>query len=178
MEWIKKYRSEAGIYYYNPAMDKLIYLDYEDIERDISVKQARQKMRDRWPKRWKEIKSLLKSEPLDQPLDPYPKKLIEDVGDIYWITKADLLRMQGIQEAKANSILLSIARSKEQPLYKVLFGIGIQYVGAGTSKLLCQHFSTVDEIGFAFRGDLYGIPSIGPVVADSLIYFFRQERNW
>jgi DNA ligase (NAD+) len=103
--------------------------------------------------------------------------LVKDVGDIYSITRDQLLKLEKIADKSAANILNSIERSKDRPLPRVIFALGIPNIGDQTAELLAEHFSSIDELSRASKEQLQEIPSIGPKIADSILAFFRQKQN-
>jgi DNA ligase (NAD+) len=103
--------------------------------------------------------------------------LIKDVGDLYYLTRDQLLSLERMADKSAANILNSIERSKNRPLPRVIFALGITHIGEETAKLLAEHYTSLDELAGASREQLLEIPSIGPKIADSILAFFRQEGN-
>jgi len=106
------------------------------------------------------------------------KKLkFEDAGDLYSLTKEQLVNLERMGEKSASNVLSSIERSKNRPLSRVIFALGILHVGEEYAELLAQNFSSVDELAKASQEKLSSLPSIGPRIADSIVAFFKQEGN-
>ncbi len=103
--------------------------------------------------------------------------LIKDVGDIYHLTRDQLLSLERMADKSVANILNSIERSKDRPLPRVIFALGITHIGEETAELLAEHFTSLDELARAPREKLLEIPSIGPKIADSIVAFFRQQQN-
>jgi DNA ligase (NAD+) len=103
--------------------------------------------------------------------------LIKDVGDLYYLTRDQLLGLEKIADKSATNILNSIKKSKDRPLPRVIFALGILNIGDQTAELLAEHFNSIDELAEASRDKLQEIPSIGPKIADSILAFFRQKQN-
>jgi DNA ligase (NAD+) len=103
--------------------------------------------------------------------------LVKDVGDIYSITRDQLLNLEKIADKSAANILNSIEKSKDRPLPRVIFALGIPNIGDQTAELLAEHLSSIDELSRASKEQLQEIPSIGPKIADSILAFFRQKQN-
>ena len=103
--------------------------------------------------------------------------LIKDVADLYYLTQEQLLSLERMAEKSISNVLSSVEKSKERPLARVTFALGILHVGEETAELLTEHFSSIDELARASREELSSIPSIGPKIADSILAFFRQGRN-
>jgi DNA ligase (NAD+) len=103
--------------------------------------------------------------------------LIRDVGDIYYVTRDRLLGLERMADKSVAKILGSIENSKNRPLARVIFALGIPGIGDQTAELLAEHFSSIDELSRASEEQLQEIPSIGPKIADSILAFFRQRGN-
>jgi DNA ligase (NAD+) len=103
--------------------------------------------------------------------------LIKDVGDIYYLSREQLLSLEKVADKSATNILKSIEKSKDRPLPRVIFALGIPGIGDQTAELLVEHFSSIDELSQASKERLQEIPSIGPKIADSILAFFRQKQN-
>jgi DNA ligase (NAD+) len=109
----------------------------------------------------------------------FKEGFIADAGDLYSLKdkKDDLINLEKMAEKSVSNMLESIETSKSRPLDRVIFAIGIMHIGDETATLLAQHFSSIDELSRAGREQLMDIPSIGPKIAESIIAFFRQDRN-
>ncbi|RME76962.1 MAG: NAD-dependent DNA ligase LigA [Planctomycetota bacterium] len=103
--------------------------------------------------------------------------LVEDVGDLYFLRKEQLLELERMGEKSADNLLGAIERSKRQPLSRVLTALGIRHVGPTVARLLVRHFPSIDALAAASEEQLAAIPQIGPVVAHSVRTFFSSERN-
>ena len=71
----------------------------------------------------------------------------------------------------------SIGMSKDRPLARVIFALGILHVGEQYAELLAENFTSLDELAEATQEELLSLPSIGPKIAESIVTFFRQEGN-
>ena len=103
--------------------------------------------------------------------------LVKDVADIYYLTKEQLLGLERMAEKSAANILNSIATSKERPLARVLFALGIRHVGNETAEILAQNFGAIDTLAAASVEELQTVSTIGPKIAESLAAFFSEESN-
>jgi DNA ligase (NAD+) len=103
--------------------------------------------------------------------------LIKDAADLYYLTKEQLLSLERMADKSASNVLHSIAATKDRPLARVIFALGITHVGDQYAELLAEHFDSIDDLAKAGDEDLPSIPSIGPKIAQSIVAFFRQERN-
>jgi DNA ligase (NAD+) len=104
-------------------------------------------------------------------------KLVDDVGDLYGLTKEHLVQLERQGEKSAENLVAGIAASKERPLGRILFALGIRHVGGETADLLAGHFGSIDAIKAASVEDLAAISSIGPKVAESIFAYFHDEQN-
>ena len=103
--------------------------------------------------------------------------LIKDAADLYYLTKEQLFSLGRMADKSASNVLNSIERSKDRPLARVIFALGITHVGDHYAELLADSFSGIDAIAEANQEDLAAFPSIGPKIAESVVAFFRQEGN-
>lgn len=101
---------------------------------------------------------------------------ITDIADLYEIDFEDLIELERFGKKKAENLLQAIERSKEIPLHRFLFALGIHNVGKETAKLLAARFTTLERLMEASEEELMGIEGIGPVVAENIATFFRSER--
>jgi DNA ligase (NAD+) len=103
--------------------------------------------------------------------------LIKDAADLYYLTKERLLGLERMADKSASNVLSSIEKSKDRPFARLIFALGITHVGDQYAELLAEHFDSIDDLAKASEEDLSTIPSIGPKIAQSIVAFFRQERN-
>jgi DNA ligase (NAD+) len=87
------------------------------------------------------------------------------------------MELEGMGEKSATNILNAIEKSKQTPLPRLIFALGIRHVGAEMAEILAQQFGSVDRLANASQEELLSIPAVGPKIADSIITFFRQEEN-
>jgi DNA ligase (NAD+) len=104
-------------------------------------------------------------------------KLVENAADLYSLTKEKLLKVGGIKEKSAQNLLNAISESKERPLGRLIFALGIRHVGAEIADILASHFSSIDALLRATGEDLTQIPGIGPKIAESIVAFFQKDSN-
>jgi len=107
----------------------------------------------------------------------FEASLIKDAADLYYLTKEQLFSLGRMADKSASNVLNSIERSKDRPLARVIFALGITHVGDHYAELLADSFSGIDAIAEANQEDLAAFPSIGPKIAESVVAFFRQEGN-
>lgn len=109
----------------------------------------------------------------------YRKGLIEHISDLYILhEKIDELRqMERFGEKSINNMLDGIERSKQMPFEKVLFGLGIRYVGETVARKIAKHFKNVDSLMSASLDELLSVDEIGTRIAESLIDYFKDRRH-
>ncbi len=103
--------------------------------------------------------------------------LVKDVADLYDLTNQQLLTLERMAEKSAANIINSINKSKDRPLARVIFALGILHVGEEMAELLANHLGSIDKLADASREELLSIPTVGPKLADSIVAFFGQEEN-
>ncbi len=103
--------------------------------------------------------------------------LVRDPADLYSLTKDDLLGLERMADKSAQNVLDAIDASRERPLQRVLFALGIRHVGFETAALLARHFGTMEAVAKATVEELAEVPSIGPVVAESVHVYFQGSEN-
>ncbi len=103
--------------------------------------------------------------------------LIKDVADIYGLEAEQLVPLEGFGEKSAENLIRSIERSKEQPLPRVLYALGIRHVGAVTAELIAEHFGGEDLLRGVESEKLTEIDGIGGVVARAVAEYFSLEDN-
>ena len=105
------------------------------------------------------------------------KKLIKDPSDIYYLRYEDIYSLENFKEKSTRNLLNAIEESKKRPLHRLLFALGIRYVGSHTAEVLSKEFSDLDSLMRAEYEEIEKIREIGPKIAQSIITFFRQEQN-
>jgi DNA ligase (NAD+) len=103
--------------------------------------------------------------------------LVKNVADIYKLTKNDLLSLERMGEKSAQNILDEIDASKKLPLERVIFGLGIRFVGERTAQFLGEHFGSMDALMNASQQELEEVNEVGPRIAESMREFFAEPRN-
>lgn len=109
--------------------------------------------------------------------DLLDKGLVKNVASLYKLTKEDLLQVEHFQEKSADNLYRAIQASKNRPLSKLLFALGIRHVGSHLATVLAKNFKSLENLKKATYEDLISIPEVGPKVAESVITFFRQPHN-
>ncbi len=103
--------------------------------------------------------------------------LVRDPSDFYRLTLDDLLSLPGFQERSATNLLNSIEASKQQPLSRLLFGLGIRYVGEKAAETLATGFGSMDALLSASEEQIAELPGIGPRIAQSVFQWAQDEEN-
>ena len=105
------------------------------------------------------------------------QKLVYDPSDIYQLTKEQLMALERIGDKSAQNVLDNIAASKRRSLTRVLFALGIRYVGYQTAELLAAAFGTMDALRTATLEQIVAVDGIGPKIAESVYAWFREADN-
>ena len=107
----------------------------------------------------------------------FAANLVKDVADIYRLTEHDFLQLEGVKEKTAQKLYQVIQASKENSAEKLLFGLGIRHVGSKASKLLVQHFHSIETLAQADPEEVSNIETLGSVIAKSLQTYFATEGS-
>ncbi|HEV2696836.1 MAG TPA: NAD-dependent DNA ligase LigA [Terriglobales bacterium] len=105
------------------------------------------------------------------------RKMVKDIADIYKLTKADLLKLERMGDKSAENVLREIENSKKLPLERVIFGLGIRFVGERTAQFLSEHFGEMRAIEKASEDELQQVEEVGPRIAKSIVEFFAEPNN-
>ena len=103
--------------------------------------------------------------------------LVKDVADIYKLTKKDLLSLERFADKSAQNILDEIENSKMLPLERVIYGLGMRFVGERTAQFLAEHFGSMEALERASQEELQDVNEVGPRIADSIVEFFNLPAN-
>ncbi len=103
--------------------------------------------------------------------------MVKDVADIYKLTKTDLLKLERMGDKSAQNVLNEIERSKKLPLERVIYGLGIRFVGERTARFLAEHFGGIDDLVKASEEELQQVEEVGPRIAKSIVEFFAEPKN-
>ena len=103
--------------------------------------------------------------------------LVKNVADIYRLTKADLLSLERMGDKSAQNVFDEIVASRKLPLERVIYGLGIRFVGERTAEFLAAHFGSLDAIMKADVEELQEVNEVGPRIAESIHEFFAEPRN-
>lgn len=104
----------------------------------------------------------------------YAHKLVSDVADLYRLTADDLAELPGFKEKSISNLLNAIASSRQNSLERLLFGLGIDHVGAKAAQLIAQQFGTMTALMKADAEAITAIKSIGPTIGQSMTAFFAN----
>ena len=107
----------------------------------------------------------------------YQEGLIHDVADLYTLQAADICRLDRMGEKSAENIIQGITRSKDVPYERVLFALGIRFVGETVAKKVAKAFRSIDALASASLDDLIHVDEIGEKIAGSIIQYFANEKN-
>lgn len=107
----------------------------------------------------------------------YNAGLTKNIVDLYRLQKEQLLPLERMAEKSVNNVLKGLEESKKVPFERVLFAIGIRYVGETVAKKLARHFKNIDAIKTATFEELIAADEIGDKIAESIIHFFTVEQN-
>ncbi|OLB38088.1 MAG: DNA ligase (NAD(+)) LigA [Acidobacteria bacterium 13_2_20CM_2_57_6] len=111
---------------------------------------------------------------VDQLVD---KGLVKDVADLYALKEDELAGLERMAEKSAQNLLEEIEASKKNSLARLIYALGIQFVGERTAQLLAEHFSSLEELAAAKEEQLEEVPEVGPKVAASIVEFFSEPAN-
>jgi DNA ligase (NAD+) len=103
--------------------------------------------------------------------------LIKVIDDIYRLTPANLVTVEGFAKKSAQQLVDAIETSKQQPLSIFLTALGIRHVGGGVAKLLAREFRSLDELMNAGLDRIGEVQGIGEIIADAMVHFFAAEQN-
>ncbi len=105
--------------------------------------------------------------------------ILHTYADIYDLKnkREEMIAIERLGEKSVDNLLKAIDKSKNQPFPKVLFAIGIRYVGAGAAKKLADHFYSIDELMNADKETIESIHEIGPSISESVVKFFKDKHN-
>ena len=103
--------------------------------------------------------------------------LVQDPADVFRLTKERLLDVEGMGELTADKIIVGIEESKDRPLGRLLFALGIRHVGREVADLLADQFHSLEAIAGASIAELEAVSAIGPKIASSIVDYFQNESN-
>ncbi|MEO4004751.1 NAD-dependent DNA ligase LigA [Flavobacterium sp. CAU 1735] len=107
----------------------------------------------------------------------YNNGLVHNYADLYELTKEQVIPLERMAEKSADNLIKGIEKSKEVPFERVLFALGIRYVGETVAKKLAKHYKTIDALAQASLMDLVLVDEIGERIAQSVLEFFTNDAN-
>ena len=107
----------------------------------------------------------------------FTNQLVSNIADLYDIRANQIAQLPRLGEKSADNIIQSIDNSRQVPFHRVLFALGIRFVGETTAKYLAEHFRSLDAIQSATREQLTEAEEVGEKIADAIIEYFADERN-
>jgi len=111
---------------------------------------------------------------VDQLVD---KGMVKDVADLYALKEEEVAALERMAEKSAQNLLAEIASSKKNSLSRLIYALGIRFVGERTGQLLAEHFSSLEELAAADEEQLVSVPEVGPKVAAAIAEFFSEPAN-
>src|SRR3989442_10284236 len=103
--------------------------------------------------------------------------MVKNVAEIYKLTKQHLLQLERMGDKSAENVLAEIENSKQLPLERVIFGLGIRFVGERTAQFLAEHFGSMNALMEAGEKELQQVNEVGPRIAKSIVEFFAEPKN-
>jgi DNA ligase (NAD+) len=103
--------------------------------------------------------------------------LVKDIGDVYFLTKDDVLKLDRLADKSASNLMAAIERSKQTTLPRFLYALGIRYVGEHVADVLAREYPDWQALQRAAYEELEGIHEIGPRIAQSIVAFFQDAGN-
>jgi DNA ligase (NAD+) len=111
---------------------------------------------------------------VDQLVD---KGLVRDVADLYALTHEQVANLERMGDKSTSNLREEIKNSKKASLARLIFALGIRFVGERTGQLLADHFASLDKLAKASEAELLEVEEVGPRVAESILEFFREPQN-
>lgn len=107
----------------------------------------------------------------------YQNHLVDSYADLYELKKEQIIPLERMAEKSAENLINGIEKSKQVPFEKVLYALGIRYVGETVAKKLAKHFKTLDALSVATFEELVAVDEIGEKIAKSIVEFFYDLNN-
>jgi DNA ligase (NAD+) len=105
------------------------------------------------------------------------RRVVEDVADLYMLDQVQLASLERLADKSASNILNAVERTKEIPLERFYYALGIRHVGEHLAKVMAHHYPNINQLAAAEEQELTQIHEIGPKVAQSIVAFFREPHN-
>ncbi|AVM22910.1 NAD-dependent DNA ligase LigA [Bacillus pumilus] len=106
----------------------------------------------------------------------FQEQLVSRVSDLYRLTKEELIQLERMGEKSVDNLLRSIEQSKENSLERLLFGLGIRFIGSKAAKTLAMHFGDIEQLKQATKEQLLEVDEIGEKMADAVVTYFEKEE--
>lgn len=103
---------------------------------------------------------------------------IKNASDLYYLDFKAASELRGFGEKWAENLKTSLEKSKSNPLYRLIFGLGIRHIGEKAAKILASHYKTLDSLMAADKESIAEIHDIGEIMAESVTEFFKQDQNY
>lgn len=105
------------------------------------------------------------------------ENLINDYSDLYALKKEEVIHLERMAEKSTDNLIKGIEDSKNIPFERVLYALGIRFVGETVAKKLATHYKSIDNLALATTSDLVTVDEIGTRIAESVVAFFKSEQN-
>ena len=106
----------------------------------------------------------------------FREELIHTIADLYRLDRDELLQLERMGEKSVDNLLNAIEASKANSLEKLLFGLGIRFIGEKAARILAEHFGTMEKVQQATYEELVSIDEIGEKMAESVVQFFGEDK--
>jgi DNA ligase (NAD+) len=108
----------------------------------------------------------------------FSNNMVFDIGDLYYLNEDKLKDLPRMAEKSADNLIAAIENSRGNPLRRLLFGLGIRFVGEKAARLLADHFGNLENLSKAGTEELTEIEEIGPKIAEAVVSFFQTAETW
>lgn len=105
------------------------------------------------------------------------EKLIQKIPDLYKLKHEDLVRLERMGPKSSQNLLDEIEKTKQRNLDRLIYALGIRFVGERTAQSLASHFKNLEKLAKTSSEQLIQIEDVGPKVAESIVFFFKQPEN-
>jgi DNA ligase (NAD+) len=105
------------------------------------------------------------------------QKLIKNISDIYTLKKDEIVNLERMAEKSADNLITAIKESKRQALYRLIFALGIPYVGVNSARILSDRFHSIDRLLSATKEELLAVDGIGEKMAESIFNYFSEQQT-
>ncbi|MDP4101650.1 MAG: helix-hairpin-helix domain-containing protein, partial [Bacillota bacterium] len=106
----------------------------------------------------------------------FEENLVRNVADLYKLTKERVIQLERMCEKSTENLISSIQKSKENSLERLLFGLGIRFIGSKAAKTLAMHFESLENLKKASKEELLAVDEVGEKMADAVITYFHKEE--